>query len=367
LRAGNLRSRLALWGDGLKLVRDYGFTGIGSLDTGLVHATSVLLIPWVYAAKIHNAFIQTWVEDGVLGAAALASGAALCLRCAARELKRPTLRPLAMAGVASLGAQAIHGLVDDMFTPKRAGHWADPRSPDAVSDLAPGVLLGVAAGFADLSGTSIGLGRTWIALGAGVTALAAASRSVRSAWHANRAALEETRLVLGEYDPEHFDAPTLDEIRRRVDLSAVDFHLRRALALNPRNRTALQRSALLALSRGHYSCARDHGLACRDAGHRDRITRLVLGDALVAEGKVDEAVAVLRGIPWAAERLDFQAWYRYWCGGDRLRAVHAWTASQALGGLGRPDPGPVSCDREVSGTAPDEASRGSGVEPPRLD
>ena len=78
VRDASLRSRLVLWHDSLTLIHDYGFTGIGSLDTGLVHATAVLPIPWVHLGKLHNVFLQTRGENGVLGAAGLVSGTALC-------------------------------------------------------------------------------------------------------------------------------------------------------------------------------------------------------------------------------------------------------------------------------------------------
>jgi hypothetical protein len=56
------------------------------------------------------------------------------------------------------------------------------------------------------------------------------------------------------------------------------------------------------------------------------VARLVLGDALVAQGSLEEAAVAVRGLDWAEMRLDGQAWYRYWVNQDWQRAAYAWRA-----------------------------------------
>jgi cytochrome c-type biogenesis protein CcmH/NrfG len=149
---------------------------------------------------------------------------------------------------------------------------------------------------------------------------------VTAAWYANLGAVRQTWAELSQYDHRHFDNPTLDEIRRQTDLSAAEQFYSRALALDPGQVTARTRLAEIALSRGQYDQALVHMQAAWDAGHRDRVTRLLLADALVATGNVAPGVEVVRELKWAEERLDGQGWYRYWLDGDYGRAADAWRA-----------------------------------------
>jgi hypothetical protein len=70
--------------------------------------------------------------------------------------------------------------------------------------------------------------------------------------------------------------------------------------------------------------------AAWDDGHRDEVTRLLLGDALLATGQVEDAVETVRGLTWAEMRIGGQAWYRYWVNGDYRRAADAWGAALLL-------------------------------------
>jgi tetratricopeptide (TPR) repeat protein len=99
---------------------------------------------------------------------------------------------------------------------------------------------------------------------------------------------------------------------------------------NATDRTALQRLAQIALSTGEYPQALTWMQTAWEAGHRDEITRLLLGDALAAAGKPFAAAEMVRGLPWAAGRLNTQAWYRYVRQQDYARAAFAWQAVLSL-------------------------------------
>jgi tetratricopeptide (TPR) repeat protein len=147
-----------------------------------------------------------------------------------------------------------------------------------------------------------------------------------SAGYANLGALRQMRTEMQLYDPDEFASPSLDQIRREADLSQAEAMFGRALALDPGNRTALQRLAQIELSRGDYPAALQRMEAARQAGLQDEVTRLLTGDALVAAGDPLRAVQAVSGIPWAGGRLAFQGWYRYWLGEDYPRAADAWQA-----------------------------------------
>jgi predicted Zn-dependent protease len=142
--------------------------------------------------------------------------------------------------------------------------------------------------------------------------------------------LHQTWAELSRYDYEHFDDPSLDEIRQQADLSTAERFFARSLELDPGQATARTRLAQIALGRGQYEQALAHVQAAWDAGHRDRVTRLSLGEALVATGQVEAGVRVVRGIKWAERRFEGQAWYRYWVGEDYVRAADAWRANLIL-------------------------------------
>jgi len=151
-------------------------------------------------------------------------------------------------------------------------------------------------------------------------------RPIRAAWYADLGAAEQSRVELGHYDQWHFDNPTMDQVRQQNDLNGAIQLLQKAAQVDPANSTARQRLAAIMLSRGQYEDALIQMQAAWDAGHRDSVTRLLLGDAYAANGQPERAAEVTHGLQWAKGRLAFQAWYRYWVGKDYQRAADAWTA-----------------------------------------
>ncbi len=96
------------------------------------------------------------------------------------------------------------------------------------------------------------------------------------------------------------------------------------MSYQPDDPTALLRLAEISLSRGEYDAARPLLERAITSWGSDPTTRLLYGDMLVADGKQSEAAGVLRGVPWAAGRLNWQAWYRYGRVNDLQRAASAW-------------------------------------------
>jgi hypothetical protein len=196
------------------------------------------------------------------------------------------------------------------------------RSSRRFGDLVPHFLALVIAGLlgALLVIVSIGLGdgsrNPWA--------------RVRSAWYANLGAVAQARVELATYDPRHFNDPTIDQVRRQEDLTVADLLFAQALKANPNNVTANQRATALALSRGQYEEALVLAQRLWDAGARDRVTRLLYGDALVAAGRPDEAVSVVQGLLFAQARLLGQAWSRYHLSGDAEREAWARDAARQV-------------------------------------
>jgi hypothetical protein len=172
----------------------------------------------------------------------------------------------------------------------------------------------------------------WAGLAAAALILVAIFyRPILSTTYANAGVVSQTRLELTTYDPASFADPTLDLVRRELDLSRAEGFFREALDWDETNLTARQRLAAIGLSREEYAEALAWMGEAWEGGARDEVTRLLYGDALVAMGRPEEAAEVVRGIGWAEDRLAYQAWYRYWLGvppgeADYQRCAWAWEA-----------------------------------------
>ncbi|MBN1260435.1 MAG: O-antigen ligase family protein [Anaerolineae bacterium] len=324
---GAVTNRLALFSQSWLVVRDYPFTGAGLGSFPMVHGIYARLLHVPATAHAHNRMLDIAIAQGIPGLLAVmsAQGIAIVLgmyRLAHIKGRAPALK----AGLFALIAVILAGWTDDAFyitwaniplwmpaalviagarqTP--TGHPPAPRNRQVQRYLVLGiiVLLGIfTAAF-------------WTPL--------------RALWYTNLGAVYQTQLELQTYDSNNYDKLTLDQVRQEANLSIAEAYFNRALMINPSQVTARTRLAQIALARGHYGEALSHAQAAWDGGHRDHVTRLVLGDALTAMGEVEAAVEVVREQSDAKVRLDGQAWSRYWVNGDYQRAAHAWRAALLL-------------------------------------
>ncbi|MBN1979694.1 MAG: tetratricopeptide repeat protein [Anaerolineae bacterium] len=318
-----LAGRLVLWRRSLLLARDYAFTGLGLGMFSMQYSVYTLLIYVLHTVHSHNLFVNVLIEQGIVGLAGYLLLVVTCTVSGLRRLRAATRAEawVIEAGLAALCVILAHGLVDDVLYGSR------------------GVLLLFAPAGLIVAGLRIERGpedasqvpgwSKW-ALGAALALLIVFGvvwhRPLLGAWYANLGALEQARVELTAYDSKHFDDPTIDEVRLQENLDGAVALLERAVQVDPANPTARQRLAAIDLSRGHYEAALDEMQAAWEAGHRDEVTRLLLGDALVATGQTEEAAEVVRGLEWAESRLAHLAWYRYWQNEDYQRAADAWGA-----------------------------------------
>jgi hypothetical protein len=323
LNSYTVTNRLSVFSQAALLVRDYPFTGCGLGNFALVHSTYALLIHVPILSHAHALLLNIAVEQGIFGALAVVVmwiGAGWLGLQELAQVKEP--RPMLTAALLSLVVLIIHGLVDDalyssrgillLWAPAGAIVAALPRHKSERSLLRWWLALAVVATF------SLGI------------IILLAGRALAATWNANLGAVAQTKVELQAYDYKHFDKLTLDQVRQWKDLSVAEEHFARALAFNPGQVTARTRSAAITLSRRQYGQALFHAQTAWRVGYRDRVTRLLLGDALVATGRAERAAEMVHGLAWAEERLEGQAWYRYWVNGDYQRAADAWRAVVAL-------------------------------------
>lgn len=325
-----LSGRLELWRNGLILAQDYAYTGVGLGLFSIPLSVYTLLIHVGYIVYSHNMWIDVLAEQGIMGLAALMLlGAVAVARFARwRRVASSGLGRVMEACLVSLVAITVHGVFDNVLYGSRGVLIL--FVPHGIMVAATSLAAREAAHSKEHARTGP---RSWEWLSSlaviVVGALAITLGRPMAAWHANLGAVAQTQAELQVYDPLHFDEPNLDQVRRQVDLTAAQAHLERAASW-PGHPTARRRLAAIALARGAYGQALALMQVSWDAGHRDTPTRLLYGDALVANGYVAEATETVAGLPWAAARLEGQAWSRYWVSEDWERAAYAYEAVARL-------------------------------------
>jgi len=285
----------------------------------------------------HNLYIEVAVEQGIFGLLAWLAVIAVTLVLAWRAYRvmspdtqmvgagtsrvgDATGLPLGGA-VAMLLVLLLHGLVDDPLYARRVAlllflapmglivaAWQLARAeidlPAPSTAFRPEGRPELRSGRSMLRAYALPV----LAIALIAAALVAFRTPLTAAWHANLGALAQTRAELTVYDPENFGDPTIDEARRRADTAAAEAHFRTALALAPAQPTSSQRLSLLARARGDYAVALALVEPLVETGAADRVTQLLYGDALVANGQVVAAAAAVNGLPFARSRLLGQAW-----------------------------------------------------------
>jgi len=332
--------RLLLWREGWLLARDYVFTGAGLGMFSMQYSIYTLLIHVPYLPQAYNIILDLLINQGIVGLVSYALLMSGIVVWGLRRLRHTTGQAawIIEAGLASLGVMVADGLLSDavygssgivlLFVPfglvMAAGNQKSEVG-DQRSEI--GNLKSVAGSRWLVVSSRLAAG---VALAALVVAVVMWQHPITAAWYADLGALEQSRVELSAYDPNHFDNPTLDQVRQHANLDRAIALLEQAAQIDPANPTVRQRLAAIDLSRGQYTLASNEIQAVWDAGYRDGVTRKLLSDADVANGHAKEAAQLVQGLDWADGRLTGQAWYRYEVNHDYQRAAEAWTAAALL-------------------------------------
>jgi len=245
-----------------------------------------------------------------------------------RRRYRRRKRSIAQTGVlaaasVSLLTVALHGLVDDAFYGSRAVMLLFIPLAFTATRLARWREAAQTEKGAFERAKFRSLRRANLIAGGGLALtllLAALVPGWRSYWWSNLAAIEQSRTELSAYSwPEW---PIQDQLRRDLDLVAPVVAYERALALNPSNVGANRRLGMIALSVGAYEQAL--GLLERAYGRAewDNTTRQLLGEALIANGRVADGAALWRTVDNGQGQLELRRfWYEHIGDGQRLAWV----------------------------------------------
>jgi tetratricopeptide (TPR) repeat protein len=306
--------------DSLILVFDYPFIGAGLDGYMMLHASYSYLLHVGYIFHSHNLFLDIAIEQGVIALAALLWGWLIVglafLRLQSIEASLPASDGLPPkqyctylgAAVLSLVIVAVHGLFDDALYGSRAVLLIFIPLAFAVPALR-------AARFARRRNHS----RLLPALLA-LLAILLFQRPIRSLVYSNLAAVEQSRTELSTYEWPQWVVQ--DEVRRKVNMTAVVANYEQALALNPHNAAANRRLGQMELSLGEYEDALAHLQAAYQETPWDSATRQLLGEALIVNGRTEEGTAMWATAARTNSQLTLRAfWYEYIGDAPRLEWI----------------------------------------------
>jgi O-antigen ligase len=303
--------RLEIYRNSVYLLQDFPLTGLGMGDAfAMVLSRYALLIQVPFLFYSHNLYLQIWLEQGVLGAAALLGLMVVVYQTA---LERGEARADLGYQATWVGLTAIlfHGLTDARQT------------VDLWCWVPFFVLLGLNAASVARSNPAPARAR-WLvpagAVGLFLLVVTVALWPLPGTWHANRGSVLQARGEL---------APDLDDAQRAAcRVQAID-HYRRALRAAPGDRTAHQRLGLLAMDEGQFDEAVSHLEAALEATPGNTTTRKALGLAYVWVGELDRAQVLLEEAPGIVEELNAWGWWRQTQGETEL-ALNAYRISLML-------------------------------------
>ncbi|MEK7325859.1 MAG: O-antigen ligase family protein, partial [Chloroflexota bacterium] len=270
----------------LKLAADFPFTGGGLGSFPGLFSRYILVIPWLFMPHASNLFLDTLVEQGVLGLMALAGiflGSFWLL-----ATRPPTREYWRWAAASGLIVMTVYGLVEDPFY----SGW-----PVLLLFVFPG--LSVAATEPEALTERRPLNGRWkLALGAGVLVAVAGMfvafrQQVLAAWYANLGAVEMARVELAGWP----ETARWQSDFALAELEPAEALFNQALQLAPGNVTANYRLGLIAEKQGNETEAVARWSQANQATPSHRGVRKVLGYAYVWQGLLDRAAALLSDIP----------------------------------------------------------------------
>jgi hypothetical protein len=289
----------------LLLARDYPLIGAGLDQFQMLYSTYVLLIHVGFMPHSHSLFLNVAIEQGLPGLLALIWIGGLLAVVVWRRVLWPKTTPATTADSTPVGIVAlslvvilVHGTVDNalqgpgalfLFVPLA---FAVPDVQEQQQSARQRRVLSVL-----LVGLPLALALLW-------------PRGFLSLVYSNLGAVHQSRAELSVYEWPTW--PIQDAVRLKVDLSRSISEFERALALEPGNPTANRRLGMIELSLGEYEAALGHLEAAYTVEPENVTTRQLLGEALVANGRVDEGKALWSTVSNEQRQLEMRAfWYSY--------------------------------------------------------
>ncbi len=329
-------SRMEIYGQVWRLAQDTPFTGGGLAAFPALYSTYILDIPVLFLTHAHNAYLNLLVEQGWPGLIGYAGLLVVAGWAASRNIRQgdERYRAFALAGALGLAVVAIQGLADATLVASRAipvllvpaGLALAGKSKGSNFKSSNFKLQNANPQKENFKG---GVGRGAWGVGISTLALIALAaftwRSWLAAWHANLGTITHDRIELAGWSTGEWDDGS------RASLYAqAEPEFRRALELDPLNRTANHRLGIAAGLKRDFAGAADYLQRAYEAdpGHRGILK--ALGYTYVWLGEYDRAKPLLATIPEARGELAVYVWWWGTQGRDDL-SKRAQTMVERLG------------------------------------
>ncbi len=316
--------RLDVYRNSLYLIQDFALTGVGlGGQLAMVLSRYAMLIQVPFLASSHNLYMEVWLQHGLLGAVAWLWLLVALYQSASTHARQDT-DLLYQSTWLGLTAVFVHGIFD-------ARPYADLWCWFPFFGL-----LGLDAAILLRRDRAASLGRRWrrgwilpsAAVGVFLTAVLFSLHPVLATWNANLGCVRQAQGDL---------SPSLSDGQRAKLRQEAEMHYRRAIEIDPDNRTAQQRLGLMMVDEGRFDEAVDHLERAWQANPENTTTRKALGLAYVWVGDLERARPLLQTIPGIVDELNVWGWWRSAEKHQIPQAINAYRMSLLL----RPDQPPV--------------------------
>lgn len=313
----SLDSRQQLIRDTIYLIEDFPITGGGLGSFPGLYSQYILVVPFFNLVFSHNIFLDVALEQGVLGATALATvflmTAYLLIRHLTQASCKDTLSDLlTLALLGGLGVLTIHGLVDDvvygnrgsplifLFSGLTMGLIHTKTPPDSRESVTERLRSYIKRYLGQRSGGFIFVGLLLLVIGSAFSLRGI----VLGTWYSNLGAVGLARVELATWPMGEW-AVTIAE----SELNSPEKNFQHALAHLPDQRTAYHRLGIIAMMRQDFTDAVSHleRAYTRDENHRG--IKKALAYSYLWEGEFGDAEPLLADLPEAREELSVYVWW----------------------------------------------------------
>ena len=304
--------RLHVYRNSIYLIQDFPLTGIGlGGQFAMVLSKYALLIHVPFLTYSHNLYLEVWLQQGLLGAISWL-WLIVALYQAARTHAKSSADFLYQGTWLGLTAVFVHGLTD-------ARQYVDLWCWVPFFGL-----LGLNAAVQLRRAPAVSPGRRWLlpaaVVGVFIAAVFVSLHPLPATWHANLGCVLHARADLLESLDDRWQA----NLRQQ----AAD-HYRRAVAIDPHDRTARQRLGLMRMEENRFDEAVEHLEIAWQADPANTTTHKALGLAYVWVGELDQAQPLLQDVPDIVQELNTWAWWRG-TQGQMAQSINAYRTSLLL-------------------------------------
>jgi hypothetical protein len=289
-------SRLELGRNAIEIIRDYPFTGGGLAGFAGQYSQYVLRTPYYFIGYSHNIFLDSAVEQGVLGSLALiwVLVGSLWLILSPRANGQDSWS--ASAVLASLLFQIFYGLPENIISTVQT---------TPLLFVLPGMVVAVTR---PAAGVPQPVFKRWKPLAASLTAsllflVFIFNQPVQAAWYANLGAMQMSKIELANFPAGQWTG------KDSSNMSGARVLFEQALQKDPSNPTANYRLGLLALDQQDFPSAVNFLETAFRGAPQHRGIQKSLGVSYAWNGQLSAANTVLSDITDAGAEMEVYSWW----------------------------------------------------------